>query len=40
MTLHDTLLTRAQAALSACGATVPEGQGWNARSPIDGSTLL
>ncbi len=40
MTLHDTLLTRAQAALSACGATVPEGEGWTARSPIDGSTLL
>ena len=40
MTLHDTLLTRAQAALSACGASVPEGEGWTARSPIDGSTLL
>ncbi|MFN8146859.1 MAG: aldehyde dehydrogenase family protein [Candidatus Nanopelagicales bacterium] len=40
MTLHDTLLTRAQAALSACGATVLEGEGWTARSPIDGSTLL
>jgi aldehyde dehydrogenase (NAD+) len=40
MTLHDTLLTRAQAALTACGATVPEGEGWTARSPIDGSTLL
>ncbi len=40
MTLHDTLLTRAQAALTACGATVPEGEGWTSRSPIDGSTLL
>ena len=40
MTLHDTLLSRAQAALDACGATVPAGDGWTARSPIDGSTLL
>jgi aldehyde dehydrogenase (NAD+) len=40
MTLHDTLLGRAEAALAACGATVPAGEGWTARSPIDGSTLL
>ena len=29
MTLHDTLLGRAEAALAACGATVPAGEGWN-----------
>ncbi|MFN8169954.1 MAG: hypothetical protein U0S36_14400 [Candidatus Nanopelagicales bacterium] len=40
MTLHETLLARAEAALSACGATVPSGEGWTARSPIDGSALL
>lgn len=40
MTLHDTLLTRARNALDACGATVPAGDGWTARSPIDGSTLF
>jgi len=40
MTLHDTLLSRARAALDACGATVPAGDGWTARSPIDGSSLL
>ena len=40
MTLHDTLLTRAQSALAACGAEVPVGEGWTARSPIDGSTLM
>ena len=35
----DALLARAEAALTACGATVPAGDGWTARSPIDGSTL-
>ncbi|MFN8158479.1 MAG: aldehyde dehydrogenase family protein [Candidatus Nanopelagicales bacterium] len=40
MTLHETLLDRARTALDACGAVVPEGTGWTARSPIDGSTLL
>lgn len=40
MTLHETLLSRAEAALAACGATVPAGDGWTARSPIDGSMLL
>ena len=40
MTLHDTLLTRARTALDACGATVPAGEGWTARSPIDGSALF
>jgi aldehyde dehydrogenase (NAD+) len=38
--LDHTLLDHAQAALAACGATVPAGEGWAARSPIDGSTLL
>ncbi len=40
MTLHETLLDRARAALAACDATVPEGEGWTARSPIDGATLM
>jgi aldehyde dehydrogenase (NAD+) len=40
MTLHETLLARATAALDACGAVVPDGTGWTARSPIDGSPLL
>jgi aldehyde dehydrogenase (NAD+) len=40
MALHDTLLSRAQSALSECGASAPVGEGWTARSPIDGSTLL
>ncbi|MGE3813361.1 MAG: aldehyde dehydrogenase family protein, partial [Candidatus Nanopelagicales bacterium] len=40
MTLHDDLLARAQASLDACGATVPDGDGWTARSPIDGSDLM
>jgi aldehyde dehydrogenase (NAD+) len=40
MTLHDTLLARARTALDACGAAVPAGEGWTARSPIDGSSLF
>ena len=35
MTLRD----RADAALRACGATVPGGSDWTSRSPIDGSIL-
>ena len=34
-----TLQTRADSALSACGATVPAGTDWQARSPIDGAAL-
>ena len=34
------LRTRAEAALRACGATVPSGSGINARSPITGTTLF
>ncbi len=40
MTRHDDLLSRAHAALTACGASVPEGEGWTARSPIDGGRLM
>lgn len=40
MTSHDQLLARAQDALSACGVKVPAGDGWTARSPIDGGTLM
>jgi aldehyde dehydrogenase (NAD+) len=40
MTLHDDLVRRAQAALAACGAAVPDGTGWTARSPIHGGDLL
>ncbi len=39
MTRHDALLSRARSALDACGAVLPEGAGWTARSPIDGSAL-
>lgn len=35
----DHLRNRALAALCACGATAPEGTGWQSRSPIDGSLL-
>jgi aldehyde dehydrogenase (NAD+) len=40
MTSHDELLHRTHAALSACGVTVPPGEGWTARSPIDGGSLV
>jgi aldehyde dehydrogenase (NAD+) len=40
MTSHEHLVARAEAALAACGAKVPAGDGWTARSPIDGSTLM
>ena len=39
MTRETTLLARAESALAACGAKVPAGDGWTARSPIDGRTL-
>ncbi len=40
MTLHDDLVARAHAALTACGATVPTGDTLLSRSPIDGGTLI
>jgi len=40
MTLHDDLVARAHAALTACGATVPAGDTLLSRSPIDGGTLI
>lgn len=40
MTLHASLLDRARSSLAACGAQVPPGDGWQARSPIDGSVLM
>jgi aldehyde dehydrogenase (NAD+) len=40
MTLHDDLVTRAQASLDACGASVPAGDTLLSRSPIDGRTLI
>jgi aldehyde dehydrogenase (NAD+) len=40
VTDQPTLLARARTALEACGATIPAGDGWTARSPIDGRTLL
>jgi L-aminoadipate-semialdehyde dehydrogenase len=39
MALHDSLLSRATAALAACGAEIPGGDGWTARSPVDGQPL-
>lgn len=40
MTLRESLLDRARSSLAACGAQVPPGDGWQARSPIDGSVLM
>ncbi len=40
MTRHEDLLARAHAALTACGATIPEGDGWTARSPIHGDDMM
>ena len=40
MTSHDDLLRRTHDALSACGVTVSPGDGWTARSPIDGGSLV
>ena len=35
----DDLRARAEAALAACGAALPTGEGWTSRSPVDGSVL-
>ena len=40
MRTDEDLLNRARQALAACGATVPDGSGLSARSPITGNTLF
>jgi aldehyde dehydrogenase (NAD+) len=40
MTTSTELSSRAEAALEACGVKLPSGEGWTARSPIDGAALM